>query len=297
MNISQATVKTLGTQGSLTAHVENPQVTPPGHDYVGDTDTMVMLQLNGEFRIHSTQRIGSGANQLLGFDFIKISAASLPADGQARTFNFPTGATGLWWAHENAGAQAYRAGSGSITVTLDLAERAVGTFSFIGAAGSKDVQVTNGIFDLRGFTTPDSIRLNAPTAGTGNFDGNFVGGPAAGAFSAKEVSLVHYPAQPPVPARFDIQGRVTSDDGLHFKFVAISVNEGATGSTFNLANSTEARVMFFDFPDHGFAYAIAGKLAFISMPGSGVATGTLDCTFQKNDEPAFTFKGSFNVTP
>ncbi|MBO0494093.1 hypothetical protein [Pseudomonas sp. Marseille-Q1929] len=294
MKTNLKTPSTQGTTGTLTAHVNNPQAIPADHDYVGDPDRMLMLQVGGEFRMHSTQVTGPTPNQNLGFDFRMLSA-SVPADGVERSYIFPQDASSHYWAYENGGSQPYEATSGQLRLALHPNERAVGSFDFVGQAGTKSVTVTNGKFDLLGFTTSQSIRQGAPVQGVGSFNGTFVGGPASPQFNAQQVSIQRFDLGG-VPVYYDVQGRVIEAFPQRDTFVSILVDEGATGQTFDLATSTEARVSFFDFPDHGFAYAIAGTLTFTSKPDSGRAVGTLSCTFRKNSEPTFTFTGTFDIT-
>lgn len=286
------TTDTQGTTGTMTAHIENPQVIPSGHDFVGAPDRMVMLQVGGEFRMHSTQIIGATPNHRLGFDFL-LPQASVPADGVTRTFDFPTNATGYYWAFENSGGQPYRATRGQLRLALHQDAQAIASFEFTGLGGTKNITVTDGEINLRGFTTPESIRHHAPSTGTGSFTGSFAGGPVDPQFNAQEVSIRRFDLGV-VPAYYDVQGRVVGN--LRETFVSIWAEEGATGQTFDLATSTEVRVGFFDFPSHGFAYAIKGTLTFTSKPDTGRAAGTLRCTFQKNNEPTFTFDGTFDVT-
>lgn len=286
-------ISTQGTTGTMRAHVDNPQVLPAGHEFVGDADGMLMLQVGGEFRMHSTQAIGPTPNQRLGFDF-HLPQASLPADGVTRTFDFPTDATGTFWAVENAGSRPYRATKGQLHLALHSNAHAVGSFEFTGLNGTKDITVTKGHINLQGFTTPESIRHHAPLAGSGSFNGTFAGGPAAPQFNAQTVSIRRVDDWI-LPPYHDVQGRVVDPVFLRDTFVSILVDEGVPGKTFDLATSRQARVTFFDFPGLGFAYATRGTLTFTSKPDTGRATGTLDCTFQKNDEPPFTFKGAFDI--
>lgn len=286
-------ISTQGTTGTMSAHVDNPQVIPTEHDFVGDPDRMLMLQVGGEFRMHSTQVIGPTPNQRLGFDF-HLPQTSVPADGVTRTFDFPTDGTGTFWAVENAGGMPYRAINGQLHLALHSNAHAVGSFEFTGLNGTKNISVTKGHINLQGFTTPESIRHHAPFAGSGSFNGTFAGGPAAPQFNAQEVSIQRFDFGV-IPVYYDVQGRMIDSVLLRETFVSILVDEGVAGQTFDLATSKEARVSFFDFPDHGFAYAIAGTLTFTSKPDTGRATGNLDCTFRKNDEPTFSFKGAFDI--
>ncbi len=293
MKTTRQAVFAQGTTGSLTARVQNPQVVPPIDDYVGDPDKMIMLKLGGDFRIHSTERFGSGPNQAVGFDFYALETL-VPANGVEQVLSIPSQVRATWWAHENSGGQPYRGVSGELRITLTANARASGTFHFVGQAGTHQVQVTSGTFDLQGFTTSQSVRQHAPAEGTGSFNGTFAGGPAIPQFNAKQVSVVRFDI-PGVPAYYDVQGRVVEAFPQRDTFISILVDAGAAPHTFDLATSTEASVSFFDFPDYGFAYAIAGTLTFTSKPDAGRATGTLNCTFRKNNEPTFTFSGAFDI--
>jgi hypothetical protein len=294
MTTTHKTPGHLGTTGVMTADIQNPQAAPPGHSYKGDPDKMLMLQVGGQLRMHSTQATGSTPNENLGFDF-SLPLASVPADGVKRQFKFPQEVSATYWAYENGGTQPYLASSGSVWLTLDSSEHVIGTFDFTGAAGTKTVTVTNGDIRLQGFTTSQSIRQNAPAKGSGTFDGTFVGGPAAPQFSADEVSIRRFDLGT-IPVYYDVQGRKPGTFPDEAMFVSVLVDEGTTAQTFDLATSREVRVSFFDNNNnYGFAYARTGTVTFTSKPDTGRAAGTLDCTFQKNDGPLFTFRGVFDV--
>lgn len=290
-HISVAT--TQGTTGSLTARVENPQVEPTRHDYVGDLDKMVMLRLGGDFRIHSTERFGSGANEVVGFDFRALESL-VPANGIEQVLSVPSQVEATWWALEKSGGQPYHGISGELKITLSANEHATGTFHFVGQGGTKYVDVTSGKFNLQDFTTPKTVRQHAPVAGSGDFNGEFVGGPAVPQFAANEVSIQHH-APGGIPPYYDVQGRLVQGFPERTTFISIQLNERATNLTYDLSTSSDVRVSFFDFSDYGFAFAIAGTLTFTVLPGTGTAVGSLNCTFRKNDEPPFTYKGTFNI--
>lgn len=287
-------VTTQGTAGRVTANVHNPQVNPPGHHHVGDADRMVMVVTNGQFKILTTEKLGPGTNQQVGLDF-ELPEQDLPAVGGTRQYIVGQEITARWWAYENSGGQAYHGSSGTVRLTRIADEHFVGNFDFVGASGSKSVQVSDGDLDLVGFITPTSVRDNAPTAGSGTFAGNFTGGPVPGQFTATQVSIQEHSGGG-APKYLEIQGREVGGFPEVQTFISIKLNENATGLTFDLATSTEASVTFFTFPDYGFAFAFEGTLTFNVPPTATQAAGTLSCTLQKNTDPTFTYTGSFAIT-
>lgn len=287
-------VTNQGTTGKVTASVHNPQVNPPAHLHIGDADKMVMVVTGGVFKILTTEKLGSGANQQVGLDF-ELPEQNLPAVGGTRQYIVGQEITTRWWAYENAGGKAYRGTSGMVHLTRIADEHFVGDFDFVGTFGSQSVQVTKGDLDLTGFITPTSVRSNAPTAGSGTFTGSFTGGPVPGPFSATQVSIQEYSGGG-IPKYLEIQGRRVEGFPEVQTFIAINLKENATGLTFDLATSTDVSVTFFTFPDYGFAFPVYGTLTFNVPPDAKQAAGTLNCVFQKNDDPTFTYADSFAIT-
>ncbi|MGY2377583.1 hypothetical protein ACW9IB_24050 [Pseudomonas sp. SDO524_S393] len=278
------------TTGSLSAQIINQQVIPPDHPFVGDADEMLMYLRGGALHISATQRLGSNVNQFNGVD---LRIPNIIQDGVVRTYTLPDDAEGVYWAHEQGGVTPYSAVKGSIKVSLDSRGHLAGEFSFSATNGSRSVQVSQGAIDLVGLMTRrESVPVADPVA-TGWMRGTVPGGPMpTPAFEATQVSLRKVVE---VNEYHEVVGRQFDDFPPVQNLILIVVNTTASGPTFDLATTQDVRVAFGRVDTFGFAYAISGTLSFTSMPDTGHAVGTVDCQVQRNQEPPFSVRVSFDI--
>ncbi|UUN91140.1 hypothetical protein [Pseudomonas extremorientalis] len=282
------------TTGTLTAHVVNPQVTPPNQPFIGDPGEMLMYRSGGSIQIAATQRLGSTVNDYNGLNF-RIPDI-IPGSGQ-HIFVFDVDAQGVYWAHEHGGITPYPAENGTIEVSLDLNDTLVGAFSFSGKNGSHQVSVSQGRLELTGFITQPVPVRPPPVTGTGYMRGDVVGGPLPNPnFDAEVVSLREVDGGGIIKNYFEIIGRQYDEFRVQ-NYVAILLNIDQTASTYVLGSNREARALFAMMDSFGFAYAISGSLNFTSLPASGRAAGSLDCMVQKNQELPFHVNVVFDIVP
>lgn len=277
------------TTGTLTASIVNNQVNPPGHPFIGDPAEMLMYRNGGHIHVSATQRLGPSVNHFNGINF---RLPDLPADGLPHTYAFPGQAHAVYWAYEQGGVTPYEATDGSITVSLDAAQTLKGTFSFKAANGSHTVQVNLGQLELKGFITA----ARPHHLGTGHMRGDVVGGPMpTPAFDASVVSIRSVENGGLISDYWEVIGRQYDDFPPVQNLIAILVDKDVSGTSFDLANNSKVRVAFGRIDTFGFAYSISGRLTFTSLPATGHAVGHVDCQVQKNQEPPFTVKVTFDI--
>ncbi|XVO89642.1 hypothetical protein ACQ9Y2_11470 [Pseudomonas palleroniana] len=279
------------TSGTLTAAINNPQVTPSIHPFTGDADRMMMYFLGPYLHIAASQQVGPNINEVLGID---MGIKDVPADGVMRTYKIAVDADATYWASENYAGVPYSATGGSISVSLDSADRLVGNFNFPGQNGSKSVQVSQGTIDLSGFITDVSKSVSRKVMDTGHMIGTIVGGPLPDPnFNATVVNIQKVQS---TVDYWQVIGQQVDGDIAHTRtWILIVVPVGTTDTEFDLSPSSPVRVTLGSVPSLGFAHVVSGKIRFTSMPATGRAAGDIDCLVQKNQESPIRIKVSFDI--
>ncbi|MGZ0714328.1 hypothetical protein [Pseudomonas palleroniana] len=279
------------TSGTMTAAINNPQVTPSNYPFTGDADRMMLYFIGNDLYFSSSEQLGPDLNEQQGFDWC---IPGVPADGVMHTYDLVNEATGVFWAYESSWATPYTATAGSISVSLDSKNRLFGTFNFVGSNGNKSVQVSRGALDLSGFITDVSKSVSRKVMDTGHMIGTIVGGPLPDPnFNATVVNIQKVQS---TVDYWQVIGQQVDDDIAHTRtWILIVVPVGTTGTEFDLSPSSPVRVTLGSVPSLGFAHVVSGKIRFTSMPATGRAAGDIDCLVQKNQESPIRIKVSFDI--
>ncbi|MGZ0716311.1 hypothetical protein [Pseudomonas palleroniana] len=212
----------------------------------------------------------------------QLISLSIPNEGNVTNKQYAIGNSlpseaGAFWVKDVFGTwHNYRGLSGTVTVTVDVAQQTlVGTFSFSAVNGSTTVQIAGGSVDVRGFS--DNLRPHDSGSVTAQ-----VSGSVNVSYQSTQVSLTHevVPNFPPSVLGWS-QHREPRPGNAEYLLNMRFADNLAPGTYPITDTSQQVRFFFYDMNRRFVSFrGVSGQVTLQSIPPAGTVTGQLKGSFE-----------------